>query len=397
METEIDIHGRRKRYKQALASLWACSKVSKHNKKLIEKFARDCLAEGLSYLRASKYIGTLKQISLILKKDLELANKEDIKELMYEVEQRYGSEWSIRDVKVCLKKFYKWLRNTEECPPEVKWLSLKLRLHRQKAPEDMLTEEDVAKMINATNHPRDACIISMLWESGMRIGELGTLRIGSIKFDENGTLVKVTGKTGFRFVRLVSSSPYLSSWINIHPYRSNPKAALFINTGPKNIRETMNYANLARVVKTIGKAAGISKPVNPHHFRHSRASYLCTRITESTLKQFMGWAQGSDQVSTYLHLNGKSIDNEILAVNGVEFEKEVKVPLLKPKVCNVCGKENAATFERCSNCGHPLNLEEALKLDELSKKVGDKQFLVGLFNAVKGLEKEMAEIREKVA
>lgn len=143
----IDIHNKKATYFVVLKNLKRCTEVSAKNKELIERFCRDCFAEGLSFGRVGKYVSFLKRICLTMNKDLELADKEDIKKIMYVFEMRYSSEWTVRDFKITLKKFYKWLRETEEAPHEVKWLKLRMKLHRQKAPEDMLTEEDVKKMI----------------------------------------------------------------------------------------------------------------------------------------------------------------------------------------------------------------------------------------------------------
>jgi hypothetical protein len=53
---EIDIHGKKKRYQQVLASIKRCNKLSERNKQLLERFARDLLAEGLSHIRTIKWM-----------------------------------------------------------------------------------------------------------------------------------------------------------------------------------------------------------------------------------------------------------------------------------------------------------------------------------------------------
>jgi integrase/recombinase XerD len=72
----------------------------------------------------------------------------------------------------------------------------------------MLIEEDVLKMINCTQKKIDRAIIALLWDIGARIGEIGTLKIKHIKFDEYGAIVNLKDKTGYRRVRAVFSVEY---------------------------------------------------------------------------------------------------------------------------------------------------------------------------------------------
>ena len=39
---------------------------------------------------------------------------------------------------------------------------------------------------------------------------------------------------------------------------------------------SMSYAAARKLLQVAGKKAGITKPINPHNFRHSRATKLCS-------------------------------------------------------------------------------------------------------------------------
>ncbi|KXA90543.1 hypothetical protein AKJ40_01415 [candidate division MSBL1 archaeon SCGC-AAA259M10] len=51
------------------------------------------------------------------------------------------------------------------------------------------------------------------------------------------------------------------------------------------------------MLNRVAEKADIDKPVNPHHFRHSRATFLANRLTESQMCEWFGWVQGSDRPS----------------------------------------------------------------------------------------------------
>ena len=66
------------------------------------------------------------------------------------------------------------------------------------------------------------CIISLLYESGCRIGELGRLTWGRTWFDEYGVILTIedTKCSNQRYVRLVMSKPYLSVCRQDYPFES---------------------------------------------------------------------------------------------------------------------------------------------------------------------------------
>jgi integrase/recombinase XerD len=55
-----------------------------------------------------------------------------------------------------------------------------------KLSEALFTEEDVGKLIEAAKYPCDRAFISLLFESGCRIGEVGDLRRKDIIFGFRG-------------------------------------------------------------------------------------------------------------------------------------------------------------------------------------------------------------------
>ena len=110
MEKTIDIHNYDKQLVSTLERMKS-SKISDNNKAIIEKFGNNCFATGIGKPRVIKYVQTLKTLALWLKKDLEKATKEDIEKIVTSIQQNSEySEWTKKDFKVTLKKFYKWLK-----------------------------------------------------------------------------------------------------------------------------------------------------------------------------------------------------------------------------------------------------------------------------------------------
>jgi integrase len=73
-------------------------------------------------------------------------------------------------------------------------------------PEDLLTREEAQKLVKAAEHPRDKAYVAVADESGARPGEVLTMKIRSVSFDEYGAVIVVRGKKGERRIRLLTSA-----------------------------------------------------------------------------------------------------------------------------------------------------------------------------------------------
>ncbi|MFN3621454.1 MAG: zinc ribbon domain-containing protein [Nitrososphaerales archaeon] len=97
--------------------------------------------------------------------------------------------------------------------------------------------------------------------------------------------------------------------------------------------------------------------------RHSRATFLASKLTEAQMNQVFGWRQGSDMPSIYVHLSGRDVDDAILGVYGLK-KAEVVEPKLKPKMCPRCKMSNTVDARFCSRCGLALDVKAAAELEE---------------------------------
>jgi len=357
-----DAHKYKKRVESFFLKLEKKDSIPEKDKELLRKFRDFLVSEAISYGRINKYIPNLAKFAEQLGKPLRKANEEDIRRIVATIEanERY-SPWTKRDFKLTLRKFYTWLRGAKEYPPEVAWLKVHPKIKCTKTHEDMLTEEEIKRLIDHAQTLQEKTFIAVLYESGCRIGELIYMRISQVKFDEFGAQLFISGKTGFRRVRVVACSPYLLAWINNHPLKEDPKAFLWINRK----LEPFSYSAICGRLYRIARRAGIAKKVNPHNFRHSRATYLANFLTEAQMKEHFGWMQDSKMAATYVHLSGRNVDSALLKVYGIEANGKKQESILKPKECLRCGERNQVTNKFCHKCGMPL---DQLAISEIVQK-----------------------------
>ncbi|GAG38420.1 unnamed protein product, partial [marine sediment metagenome] len=242
---------------------------------------------------------------------------DDMRRVLHEIEGKDLAEASKTEFRKTIKVFYKWLNGGERYPECVEWIKTTEKRSNNKLPEELLTEEEVKRMISAAWTPRDRAIISLLWESGCRVGELLTMRIKNVSFEENLTRITVLGKTGARRVPLLDSTPYLAEWLENHPFNEDSDAFLWVGIGNVGRGEFLKYPALRKMLVNVAKKAKVKKKVNPHNFRHSRATFLANHLTEAQMNQYLGWVRGSDMAATYVHLSGRDVDDAILKMRGL--------------------------------------------------------------------------------
>jgi len=360
---KLNLYNEKKLLDQAINKLKR-SRITRRNKKLIMDFVEYSFARGLTTVRVVKYIFHLTKLAELLGKDFDKATKKDIQRVIAEIEKKNYSAWTKKDFRSMLKRFYKWLNDDKGYPEQVRWIKSTISKKDVKLPEDLLTEDDIRKMVEVCNNSRDKALIFALYESGARVGEIASLRIKDVKFDEYGSIIIVKGKTGMRRVRLIASDPYLRAWLNDHPMKNDPEAPLWIKTN----NEPITYSTISKLIKKIANKAGIKKRVHAHLFRHSRATFLAQYLTEAQLSHYLGWVQGSKMASIYVHLSGRDMDRALLGIYGIKLEEKKEEEKLKPKICPRCKERNAYNAVFCSRCGLALDVKTAIEKSELRKE-----------------------------
>lgn len=127
---------------------------------------------------------------------------------------------------------------------------------------NLLTNEDVQKMINTTykiNDVRARTIINTLYYTGMRVSEMLQLTI----YDINQPRINIKGK-GSKFRTVFIPHKLLNTWAEYIPVRINKSDKLF--TGE---RGAINRVTVDTILKKIARLSNVSlDKAHAHNFRH---------------------------------------------------------------------------------------------------------------------------------
>ncbi len=346
----------------------------------------------------------LRHVLELLPKDAKKATKQDIEKAVLEINKTKKRDHNGREtdqdlaqvtrgkLKLCLKTFYKWLYGKESYPDIVSWIKIESD-NRYKLPEEMLNEDEVKQLIEACMNQRDKTIVALYWDTGMRLGELLNLKIKDIVLSDVVSYAMVSGKTGSRRVTLVFSVPYLANYLDNFRKNAQAEDSLFTIIYHNTItNKPIDYPHIRKLLVDLKKRTKIEKRIYSHLFRHSRATYYASTLTEQLSKQYFGWSRNSNMVARYTHLSGRDIDNAILKANGIvdkNGEQISQQPSIKK--CLKCQEINEITSHHCKRCGTPLDIVQVTKMEDLealTKKVELLQSAINSMMSKLGLDSE---------
>lgn len=386
----LDLHNYQRMYLLAEAQVRQSS-ISDRNKDFIFRYRDACLLQQTcGKVRLIRVMGVLVLVAKLLGKDFDQASREDLQRLVSGMLSRqppYSPE-TLGTYKAIVKRFYTWQVNPLEfntkatAPPLVGWITTHVRTRDKKKLQrnDLLLPADIERVVVSCQNIRDKALVAVLWETGARIAEIGNLQIKHVTKTSVGFTLDLTGKTGQRTPLIVSSAPLLAQWLNAHPFKDNMESPVWVHYHFADQPRQLLYGTIRNLLAALFQRAGITKPVHPHLFRHSRATYVLANglMTEAQAKAYFGWTPNTNQLATYAHLLASDANAAILRENKLVATAETQDELRAAK-CYRCGELNASLTEYCTHCNAVLDLKRAYEhqqLHDLKEELFTRMFKV---------------------
>lgn len=296
---KTDIHNFKRRLELVEEGIRTAD-IQKKDQRYLKDWRDQMFADGLGLARVVKYLQALKRLYELAPVALSKASSRDIRALMARIELSDYTDWTKHDYKLSLKVYLRFIGQQDLA--ELVHFS---KVHGYKLPEELITPEEIFDLMDAWGRLEDHAFLFSLYESGCRIGEILTMQRKHVMFDTLGAVLIVDGKTGMRRLRIIESAPVLDEYISSGSFRQDQR--IFPET----------YRAYAKRIKVMAARAGIEKRIYPHLFRHSRATYLASFLTEAQLCAYMGWTIGSAMPRIYVHLAGADLDQALMKVPPV--------------------------------------------------------------------------------
>lgn len=281
-----------------------------------------------------------------------------------------------------LRVFFEWLDQEPEYDDFGFYENIELPSQRAErvSKEETLNQEDVEALKTAARNPRDRALIEFLADTAARISLASQLRVGDIydletdrpyyKPNPNGENHKNAPNKQYP---ILYSRAELRSYINTHHIDRRDGAPLWhVLTGynfetPEEC--AMSGDRIRDMLRDCAERAGITKPVNPHNFRHTAITRLSkTGHTRKEIQHVAGWVDDR-MLERYDHTTDEERNDQLRARAGFIDEADAGTEPARPKPCGNCREKLAPGARFCPNCGAAATESAREALDEQDNRL----------------------------
>lgn len=321
--------------------------------------------QNKTYGTLARYASSLRQVTRSLPKSLPNTTVYDINTLMDDylngdvegVKDQGLTSGSVRNLQGPMRRFYIYHNDIGVNADDIIFADQE---EPSVDPRDIFATEDVQKIRDEAKRrgSRNACLVDLLLYTGQRRSAILNLRLKDVLPDEGIFYLNVSegdlkGASGKR--PLLGAQKSVRDWKRQHP-TGDPEDYLITTTMLDSPQTTpgdkLSPSATRNQLKRIGKAVDISKPINPHQFRHYFVT-VCKRnygMDDATIKHLIGHKPDSTVMeSTYQHLTDEDYIKDAEEKFGIR-EPEEDSPLT-PSVCDVCQEPLENSWHSCPHCG----------------------------------------------
>jgi integrase/recombinase XerD len=180
----------------------------------------------------------------------------------------------------------------------------------------ILSEEEVLRILSSTPNPKHRLIFATLYSTGMRIGELLNLRIQDVDLERK--LVHIKGAKGKKD-RISILSENLLPVIKTYYQEYKPNYWFVEGLG----RTQYSASSIRKSLERSVAIAHISKHITPHSFRHSFATHLLERGTDTRHIQELLGHSSPETTAIYAQVNNKSLQKVRNPLDAILTDKRL--------------------------------------------------------------------------
>lgn len=172
---------------------------------------------------------------------------------------------------------------------------------RNKKIPEVLTLEEVKKIIDATFNTKHRMIIKLMYGCGLRVSEVVSLKKQDFNFQEGLIHIRLSKGRKDRFVKIPDS---IKDELDSYSKLNNADIFFTSARGGK-----LTTATIQKIIKNSAKKAGIKKDVHPHTLRHSFATHLLEQGIDLRIIQKLLGHSDIKTTQIYLSVSNQTIKN----------------------------------------------------------------------------------------
>jgi len=178
------------------------------------------------------------------------------------------------------------------------------RPRKYKRLPNVISRNEVNKIIEATDNLKHKCILSLIYSGGLRRSELINLKIEDI--DSYRMFIKINAPKGNKDRLTLLSKKVL---IQLRNYFKEYKPKVWLFEGHNNSQ--YSSTSIAKILQRSVKRVGLIKKVTPHTLRHSFATHLLEQGVDLRYIQELLGHNSSKTTEIYTHVSNKNLGSII--------------------------------------------------------------------------------------
>jgi len=185
----------------------------------------------------------------------------------------------------------------------------------------ILSQEEVARLIDAARHPLHRTLLMTLYATGLRRAELARLKVSDI--DSQRMVIHVRGGKG-RKDRDVLLSPRLLDELRQHwrRLRRKPSVWLFPSRYGRSSDRPITPKGIYHACKEAARRAALQKVVYPHTLRHCFATHLLEAGADLRTIQVLLGHGDLKETTIYLHLSQRHLHATASPLDSLKLKDE---------------------------------------------------------------------------
>jgi len=293
---------------------------------LITLWSADARTRHIDPKTIYAYGRSLKQLENFFrgrKVSLSSAKEEDIVAYIEECRQRGLTTRTIRGRMAALSSLYEymiyWKMKKGNPIQDIRKRYLKpYKTDSEEHTHKLISIDDMARLIGAAVDIRDKAMLIVLAKTGVRRGELLSMEVQDINWQNQSITLKPKKKRSNRTVFFDDEAAYiLRRWLEIREQRKPTDPSLWISTWGKRI----DKGSIVHVIEKAALQCDLHDPASPkmedHFSAHCGRHWFTTHLLRAGMRrEYVAWLRGDtikEAVDIYFHIDPADVRQSYLA------------------------------------------------------------------------------------
>jgi len=290
---------------------------------IIERWKADAHPRGMTEASIYTYGQHLATFQDSLSRSIAKAGKMEIRTWVDEQRQKGLTTKTIKVRLNALSNFYEFLifegvRKDNPVPEVQKRYLSQYKAASEAHTHKLISVEDAARLVASIVDIRDKAMLLLMFKTGVRRGELLSMDVSDIQWENQSITLKPKKKRSNKIVFFDDETEYvLKRWLEIRQARNPLSDALWISTWGKRIGYGSIQYNINRAAVLCGLHDPSSDRMEDHFSAHCTRHWMTTHLLRSGMERsYVQWLRGDairEAVDIYYHIDPDDVRRSYLA------------------------------------------------------------------------------------